>query len=74
MIDFSLLHQWLLGREFGVAPMDHLAELGILSGDLFLRVVESIQLCWISVKGCYVWHVMDAYVSCVSSLIYLNQS
>jgi hypothetical protein len=24
-------------------------------GALFLRISESVQLCWVSVKGCRVW-------------------
>jgi hypothetical protein len=60
----------------GWGPMDQLAnKLGIVSGALFLGSSDSVQLYWISVKGCRVRLIMSAYVSCVlgfSCMIYID--
>jgi hypothetical protein len=34
--------------------VDHLAGLGVESGALFLGSSESVQLCWVGVKGCHI--------------------
>jgi hypothetical protein len=44
----------------------HSAELEVVLGELFLGSSESVQLYWISVKGCHVRPIMSVYVSCVS--------
>jgi hypothetical protein len=50
--------------------MDRPVGLGIMIGDILSRVVESIQLCWVGVKGYHARPVMGAYVSCVSCFSY----
>jgi hypothetical protein len=43
------------GEKLGGGPADRSTNvLGIVSGALFLWAVGSIQLCWVSVKGCHV--------------------
>jgi hypothetical protein len=32
----------------------------------FLCSSDSVQLYWVSMKGCRVWYVIGAYISCVS--------
>jgi hypothetical protein len=51
-----------------VGPVGLTAGLRVESGVLFLGSSASVQLCWVSVKGCRVWPVMSAYVSCISGL------
>jgi hypothetical protein len=45
----------VLGEKLGGGPVDRSADvLRIVSGAFFLGVVGSVQLYWVSVKGCHV--------------------
>jgi hypothetical protein len=55
---FGFLHCFIgwLGRETGYRPTDRsTGVLWIVSGALFLRSSDSVQLCRWLVKGCHVW-------------------
>jgi hypothetical protein len=45
----------VLGRETEAGPASHLVGLRGGVGSTFVGSSESIQLCWVSVKGCHVW-------------------
>jgi hypothetical protein len=69
---FGFLHCFIgwLGRETGYEPTDRLASvLWIMSGALFLRSNDSVQLCRRLAKGCHIrglpaGSVRRAYMSC----------
>jgi hypothetical protein len=45
----------VFGRKIEVGPTGHSAELRGGVGSTFFRSSESVQLCWVSVKGFHVW-------------------
>jgi hypothetical protein len=54
----------------GDMQIGHLVHYGLGGEPFFLRAVESVQLCWVNVKGFHVRLVISAYISCVSSFSY----
>jgi hypothetical protein len=80
MLGFSLLLQWLCWERNWSGSRGPLscAERWIQE-HFFLRAVVSIQLCWVSIKGCHIWGLpagsvrglaWEAYVLCVSGFPY----
>jgi hypothetical protein len=59
-----------MGEELGRDSQITQSGWGLCWEAFFSGAVESIQLCWVSVKGCRVQYVMGTYVSCVSDLSY----
>jgi hypothetical protein len=73
-------------RETDAGPVDHSAGLRAGAGSTFFKSSESIQLCWVSVKGCHVQGlpaesvcgpVQEAYMLCISGFperVYINSN
>jgi hypothetical protein len=71
-------------RETEAGPADHSAGLRAEARSTFFESSESIQLCWVSMKGCHVWGLptesvcgpaQEAYMSCISGFpdrVYIN--
>jgi hypothetical protein len=70
-------NDWL-GRETGWGPVNRSADgLWIMSGASFSKAVALLNYVGIYTKGCRVWLIMSAYVSCVSDFsnrIYINSN